>query len=92
LRCRPDHEGKEKQDHEAHDEASFDARHAVGPHHLAVLLARRRESPPKLSQALLGGPVEPVPSGMSRASSFTRRVALDHQVGLYDGPMRRSAR
>jgi hypothetical protein len=88
LRCRPDHEGKEEQDHEAHDEASFDARHAVGRHHLAVLLTRRWQSPPKLSQALLNGPVEPV----SRASSFARRVTLDHQVGLYDGLMRRSAR
>jgi hypothetical protein len=79
LRRRPDHQGKENQDHEAHDEAPFEARHAVGDHRLAVLLARRWQLAPEVGQALLGGPVEPALSGMRRACSLSRSVAWGHQ-------------
>jgi len=67
----PDPQGKDEQDHEARGEASGDACGLVGGHDLAVRLARRWQSPPKLSQALFGGPADPVPSGMSRTSLFT---------------------
>ncbi len=66
-----DPQGKDEQDHETEGEASPDARRSVGSHDLAVRLARRWQSPPEVSQAVLGGPADPVPSGMSRTSFFT---------------------
>jgi hypothetical protein len=88
----PDHEGNDKEDYEAHNEASFEARRAAGSHDLAVRFARRWQSAPNLSQALLSGPAEPVPSGMSHTSSFARRVTSDHRLALYGRPIRMSAR
>ena len=86
LHRRPDPEGKDKQDHKAHREASCHARRAVGSHDLAVRLARRWQSAPKLSQSLFSGPAEPVPSGMGRTSSFAGQVASDHRLALYGHP------
>jgi hypothetical protein len=87
-----DHEGNDKEDYEAHNEPSLEARRAVGSHDLGARFAWRWQLAPNLSQALLSGPAEPVPSGMSKTSSFARQVASDHRFALYGRPMRRSPR